>query len=68
VLDSKRLAPLVEGMLAAGSSGPAGEPVGELAAVIRRKRPPEPYKGKGLRYAGEFVRMKAGKAGKVGKK
>lgn len=42
--------------------------VGELAAVIRRKRPPEPYKGKGLRYAGEFVRMKAGKAGKVGKK
>lgn len=42
--------------------------VGELAAVIRRTRPPEPYKGKGIRYAGEYVRQKAGKAGKVGKK
>jgi len=41
--------------------------IGELAAVIRRTRPPEPYKGKGIRYAGEVVRMKAGKAGKVGK-
>lgn len=41
--------------------------IGELAAVIRRARPPEPYKGKGIRYAGEVVRMKAGKAGKVGK-
>ncbi len=42
--------------------------VGELAAVIRRTRPPEPYKGKGIRYAGEYVRMKVGKTGKVGKK
>ncbi len=42
--------------------------VGELAATIRRTRPPEPYKGKGIRYAGEYVRQKAGKAGKVGKK
>jgi large subunit ribosomal protein L6 len=42
--------------------------VGELAAVIRRVRPPEPYKGKGIRYQGEYVRMEAGKAGKVGKK
>lgn len=40
--------------------------VGELAARIRRVRPPEPYKGKGIRYQGEFVRRKAGKAGKVG--
>ena len=40
--------------------------VGELAAVIRKARPPEPYKGKGIRYAGEYVRSKAGKAGKVG--
>lgn len=39
--------------------------VGELAAVIRKARPPEPYKGKGIRYAGEYVRMKAGKAGKA---
>lgn len=38
--------------------------VGELAAVVRKTRPPEPYKGKGIRYAGEYVRMKAGKSGK----
>lgn len=37
--------------------------VGETAAKIRKTRPPEPYKGKGIRYAGEFVRRKAGKAG-----
>ena len=36
--------------------------VGQFAANIRRVRPPEPYKGKGIRYAGEFVRRKAGKA------
>jgi len=36
--------------------------VGELAARIRRARPPEPYKGKGVRYAGEYVRRKVGKA------
>ena len=41
--------------------------VGEQAARIRRVRPPEPYKGKGVRYSGERVRRKAGKAGKVGK-
>lgn len=39
--------------------------VGELAANIRKQRPPEPYKGKGIRYDGEIVRRKAGKAGKV---
>ena len=39
--------------------------VGEEAARIRRIRPPEPYKGKGIRYAGEQVRRKAGKAGKA---
>jgi len=37
--------------------------VGQMAANIRRVRPPEPYKGKGIRYAGEHVRKKAGKAG-----
>ncbi len=42
--------------------------VGEIAAQIRRIRKPEPYKGKGIRYAGEAVRRKAGKAGKVGGK
>lgn len=37
--------------------------VGEVAAKIRSIRPPEPYKGKGIRYAGEWIRRKAGKAG-----
>jgi large subunit ribosomal protein L6 len=41
------------------------ELVGEMAARVRRVRPPEPYKGKGIRYVGEYVRQKAGKAGKV---
>jgi len=41
--------------------------VGEIAAQIRRIRPPEPYKGKGIRYLGEEVRRKAGKTGKVKK-
>ncbi|BAT72207.1 large subunit ribosomal protein L6 [Thermosulfidibacter takaii ABI70S6] len=44
------------------------EKVGQVAAEIRSKRPPEPYKGKGIRYENEQVRRKAGKAGKVGKK
>ncbi len=38
--------------------------VGQVAAVIRKERPPEPYKGKGIRYQGEHVRQKAGKAGR----
>lgn len=41
------------------------ELVGQVAADIRKIRPPEPYKGKGIRYIGEHVRHKAGKAGKV---
>ena len=45
-------------------SGIDKEQVGEVAANIRKVRPPEPYKGKGIRYAGEYVRRKAGKAGK----
>ncbi len=47
-------------------SGYDRELVGQVAADIRSWRPPEPYKGKGLRYVGEIVRRKAGKAGKVG--
>jgi large subunit ribosomal protein L6 len=43
------------------------EQVGQVAANIRKIRPPEPYKGKGIRYMGERVRRKAGKTGKVGK-
>ncbi len=42
--------------------------VGQVAALIRSVRKPEPYKGKGVRYAGEAIRRKAGKAGKVGGK
>lgn len=47
-------------------SGVDKELVGQVAAEIRAWRPPEPYKGKGIRYVGEHVRRKAGKAGKVG--
>jgi large subunit ribosomal protein L6 len=46
-------------------SGIDKQQVGEEAARIRRVRPPEPYKGKGIRYAGEVVRRKAGKTGKA---
>jgi large subunit ribosomal protein L6 len=42
--------------------------VGQIAANIRAVKPPEVYKGKGIRYAGEYVRKKAGKAGKAGAK
>lgn len=49
-------------------SGIDKQQVGEIAAQIRRIRKPEPYKGKGIRYAGEAIRRKAGKAGKVGGK
>lgn len=45
-------------------SGPDKQMVGDIAALIRSKRPPEVYKGKGIRYEGEHVRRKAGKAGK----
>lgn len=46
-------------------SGINKEMVGEMAAKIRAIRPPDAYKGKGIRYAGEVVRLKAGKAGKA---
>ena len=42
--------------------------VGQFAAEVREKRPPEPYKGKGIKYADEVIRRKEGKAGKGGKK
>jgi len=44
------------------------ELVGQIAAKVRSMRKPEPYKGKGVRYAGEVIRRKAGKAGKIGGK
>ena len=49
-------------------SGADKEKVGAVAAEIRTLRPPEPYKGKGIRYEGEYVRRKMGKAGAKGKK
>lgn len=45
-------------------SGSNKQEVGDVAALIRSKRPPEVYKGKGIRYEGEYIRKKAGKAGK----
>ena len=45
--------------------GISKELVGQVAADVRKVRPPEPYKGKGIRYVGEYVRRKAGKAGKA---
>lgn len=54
----------VEGNTNVTVSGIDKEVVGNTAARIRAARPPEPYKGKGVRYAGEQVRRKAGKAGK----
>ena len=49
-------------------SGPDKQKVGQFAAEVREKRPPEPYKGKGIRYTDEHVRRKEGKAGKGAKK
>ena len=45
-------------------TGADKQEVGQMAAVIRGKRPPEPYHGKGVRYVDEYVRRKAGKTGK----
>ncbi len=47
-------------------SGLDKQKVGQFAALVRSKRPPEPYKGKGIRYKDEYVRKKAGKAAKTG--
>lgn len=54
----------VEGQNKITVSGISKQQVGETAANIRKIKPPEPYKGKGIRYEGEHVRRKAGKAGK----
>jgi large subunit ribosomal protein L6 len=45
-------------------NGISKQGVGQIAAQIREKRPPEPYLGKGIKYSGEFIRRKAGKTGK----
>ena len=54
----------VEGPTRLGVQGIDKQLVGEVAANIRKLRKPEPYKGKGVRYAGEHIRRKVGKAGK----
>jgi large subunit ribosomal protein L6 len=54
----------VEGPTKLGVAGIDKQLVGEVAANIRKLRKPEPYKGKGVRYSGEYVRRKVGKAGK----
>ena len=48
-------------------SGPDKQKVGQFAAEVRGHRPPEPYKGKGIKYVDEVIRRKEGKAGKGGK-
>jgi len=48
-------------------SGPDKQVVGQFAAEVREKRPPEPYKGKGIKYVDEVIRRKEGKAGKAKK-
>jgi large subunit ribosomal protein L6 len=55
---------MVEGNTKIAIKGPDKQAATDLAAYIRSRRPPEPYKGKGVRYEGEKVRRKAGKAGK----
>jgi len=58
----------VEGQTKIHVDGIDKQAVGQVAADIRRLREPEPYKGKGIRYEGERIRKKLGKAGKAGKK
>lgn len=55
---------VLEGATTIHIKGSRKDVIGELAAKIRATRPPEPYKGKGIRYKGEYVRRKVGKGGK----
>jgi large subunit ribosomal protein L6 len=64
----KGIALTVEGQTKIHVDGIDKQAVGQVAAEIRSLRRPEPYKGKGIRYAGERVRKKLGKAGKAAKK
>jgi large subunit ribosomal protein L6 len=68
VLPPQGISFAIEGVNKVHVSGIDKQLVGQVAANIRSIRKPEPYKGKGIRYAGEQVRMKAGKAGKAGGK
>ncbi len=62
--DPEGITTSVEGQTKIKVSGIDRQKVGQHAANIKSKRPPEPYKGKGIRYAGEYVRIKEGKTGK----
>lgn len=57
----------VEGQNLITISGPDKQKVGQFAAIVREKRPPEPYKGKGIKYLDEHIIRKVGKAGKGAK-
>lgn len=65
IVPAEGVAFALEGQNRISVTGYDKQRVGEEAARIRRVRPPEPYKGKGIRYEGEYVRRKAGKAGKA---
>jgi large subunit ribosomal protein L6 len=64
MIDPEGITSEVEGTNKIIVSGIDKEKVGQYAANIREKRPPEPYKGKGIKYETEYIRRKAGKAGK----
>ena len=64
MIDPEGIETAVEGTNKIIVSGISKEKVGQYAAEIREKRPPEPYKGKGIKYADEVIRRKVGKAGK----
>lgn len=68
VPDSSDVTTQVEGSNKIIVIGADKQKVGQFAAEIREKRPPEPYKGKGIKYVDEVIRRKEGKAGKGGKK
>ena len=64
MIDPEGITTTVEGTTKIAVSGIDIQKVGEHAANIKKVRPPEPYKGKGVRYAGEYIRIKEGKTGK----
>lgn len=64
IVDPEGITTAVEGTTKISVSGIDIQKVGEHAANIKKVRKPEPYKGKGIRYAGEYIRIKEGKTGK----
>ena len=64
IIDPQGIETVMEGQNKLIIKGIDKEKVGQFAAEIRMKRPPEPYKGKGIKYANETIRRKVGKTGK----